>query len=143
MYLLSSLAHCTTRTNTGTSVTGVGIMLALIQVYYTKTASPKKYIRLLKEMTEWDVRVFAWYFTVLLKLEQFHVEPINADSVQQIDNAMKTNLFSILPNKEALSNSTYDVYVTLCCDRYLCVFLLYMFSHDNIFLGVMLHNIQD
>ena len=94
---------------------------AIQMLYKTKTvydtrSSPKSIKTYVSNLFIRDMRIFSWYFHLVARLEQFRLEPLDAETTEQQARAFRRNRYHLLPH-EPLPPDAWIVRVCLCCGR--------------------------
>lgn len=91
------------------------ILQKLADMYQDRPMPNEIYTRLGRCDTQ-DLRVVAWTFNCLTRLDRIRFAPLDIDSIQQIHDAMLTKRFIFYPG-QAIPNNIYDIYYALCCNK--------------------------
>jgi len=93
----------------------VQIMYKTHHIYNTRS-SPKSIETNVRNLCVRDLRIFSWYFNILLRLGDLDKTPIDASIVTRQARAIRKKRFHLLDH-EPLPDSAWVVYVTICCGR--------------------------
>lgn len=97
----------------GVAPVTVEIMWQLVQVARDK-AAPKDFAKLIGAMEAHDFLVATFYFNMVAMLEKIHFVPLDADTVERTDDAMRNVRYEGVAQT---TESMYEVAISLCCDR--------------------------
>lgn len=97
----------------GVSRAAVHVLHRCYEIYQMRSA-PKDLRAQLKSVKFKDQAVINWYFNILTKIERISLMPLDAETTERINYAMRTQRFCMHPMEE-LPADAFKVYYTLCC----------------------------
>ena len=104
----------------GISKSSAKLMLRLTLVNL-KAAVPKTSAVISDLLTPRDVKVFAWYWNCVKKMDWYHLVPLPAHLVQKQERSMKQRVMTLYPGIQRLQEFNFETYITICCDTILSV----------------------
>lgn len=129
---LSSLSLSMMRVHGKVSEHTVFLVQRMIDVYYNSNGKPKEFEQVLSLFELRDFKVVCWYFQVISLLNKIDFDFITHQQVQDIDYALATKKYIMLPGEKAPS-CVNDVFFTICCQVIKTLINSYDFyGHENI-----------
>ena len=100
------------------AITNIGddnlyLMSKLQEVYYT-TAKPKSFEAIIDLFTIKDFQILCWYMRIINTLNKIDFEILPLSMVKNIDHAMTTNKYILLPHTH-ITTDVYNVLFSICC----------------------------
>jgi len=110
----------------------VAAVVEMIQIYYTDDRClPKQFETRIEDLNVPDINVLVWYFNCLALLNQVKLVPLDADTVRQIDYAMKYKRYRLFPGQH-LDPQVYEVLISLCCRKIKTMMGSKHYGHDKV-----------
>jgi len=94
------------------------ILLSLLDIYHVsgKPKNMREFIGLFDSV--YEIKVITWFLIVISRLSNFHLVPLDAESVKGVHKAFMTKKYQ-LQQGQTLSPDVYNVFVTICCKHIL------------------------
>lgn len=100
----------------GVSQLCIQMLCELVNVYYSKKASPKEINQRIGRISLPDFMVACFYLNMVALLDKISFEPLPAEVVAQTDDAMRTVRHYYFPG-QIISDNIYHVSIALCCEK--------------------------
>lgn len=101
----------------GVSVSSIVSLLKMVATYHDN-AAPKKFKACIDEIQLKDFVVICFYLNMAALLEKISFVPLDADTVERTNRAMRTHRYHLhLAKGQQLPMHAYQVCVALCCQK--------------------------